>query len=81
MDHEYAFRSNAVARYLLDEMNALEMEQYEAHFFQCRLCAQEVKVCSELLESLRAVVASPLPLAEQFRRCRGLIRIYGTPKN
>ena len=76
MDHEYAFRSNAVALYLLDEMTALEMEQYEAHFFQCRLCAQEVKVCSELLESLRAVVTSPLPLDEQLRRCRMFIRTH-----
>jgi hypothetical protein len=59
MTHDDAIRSHAVARYLLDEMGDEEQEQYEAHFFECRMCAQEIKVGSELLASLRGALASP----------------------
>jgi hypothetical protein len=72
---------NAVAHYLLDEMDGAEEAEFEAHFFECRVCAQEVRVCSELLERLRTVVASPASLASQFSTCRRLIRVFGSRIN
>jgi hypothetical protein len=81
MKHDDAIRNNAVARYLLDEMGDAEVEQYEAHFFECRWCAQEIKVGAEFMESLRVALASPTPPVSQVRRCRLLIRIYGTRIN
>jgi len=72
MNHDEAFRNNAVARYLLDEMNRAEMEAYEAHCFVCPVCAQELIVFSELLAELRAAFASAASPTEQLRRCRSL---------
>lgn len=76
MSHEEAFRTNAVVRYLFHEMDVTESEDYEAHFFDCCICAREVTLCSELLAGLQKAVASSSAPAEQFRRCRVLIRSY-----
>ena len=43
MTHDAAVQSRAIARYLLDEMGDAELEQYEAHFFECRWYAREIK--------------------------------------
>ena len=81
MNHDEAIRSNGVARYLLGEMDGAELEQFEAHFFECRLCAREITVGSELLECLRADLTSPVSSvspSQKLRRCRVLIRIHLT---
>jgi anti-sigma factor RsiW len=84
MNHYDAVRNNAVARYLLGEMDEAELEQYEAHFFECPVCAREIIVGRDLVESLRAALASPALSTSQshkLRRCRLLIRIHGTHIN
>jgi len=42
MDHEIAEKTHAVERYLLDEFTAEERAEFEAHFFECRSCADNV---------------------------------------
>jgi anti-sigma factor RsiW len=77
MNHDDAIRSNAVARYLLGEMDEAELERYEAHFFACRVCAREIAVGRELIESLRAALAAPATSrSHKLQRCRVLVRSY-----
>jgi anti-sigma factor RsiW len=84
MNHDDAIRSAAFARYLLGEMNDSERDQYEAHFFECRICANKIRVGFELMESLRAAVASRAPSvspARTLRRCRLLMRVHANRIN
>ena len=45
-------RTLAAERYVLDEMNEQECEEYEAHFFGCAQCALEIQLASEFMEDL-----------------------------
>ncbi len=73
MNHRDAFHSNAVVRYLFGEMDRTELEDYEAHYFDCWTCARQVVICTELLSDLREAVASSRTVEELLRRCRILI--------
>lgn len=53
MKHDDAIRSFATARYLLGEMSNAEREDYEAHFFACAVCSQEIRVGFDFIEQLR----------------------------
>ncbi len=55
MDHNLAIENNAAERYLLGELNEVEIEEYEEHYFSCPICAQEVKLGSEFIDNARKV--------------------------
>jgi hypothetical protein len=65
MEHKDAIRSGAAERYLLDEMNDADRDDYEAHFLSCPQCARDVRVGSEFIETSRAFFRS-----SQSRRSR-----------
>jgi len=56
MDHNLAIKNNAAERYLLGELNEVEIEEYEEHYFSCPMCAQEVKLGSEFIDHAREVL-------------------------
>jgi hypothetical protein len=67
MDHNLAIENNAAERYLLGELNEVEIEEYEEHYFSCPICAQEVKLGSEFIDHARKVfntdlVPGPMPV-------------------
>jgi len=55
MQHTEADGNLAVERYLLGEMSATEVEEFEEHIFLCRECAEAVKVSSAFADNARAV--------------------------
>jgi Putative zinc-finger len=55
MQHIEADSSLAVERYLLGEMPATEIEEFEEHMFLCPECADAVKAGAAFAESARAV--------------------------
>lgn len=57
MDHEIAVKSKAAERYLLGELAPEERDEFEAHFFECAACGEEVRSASEFLEGLRQALA------------------------
>jgi hypothetical protein len=64
MDHSEAAQSQAVERYLLGEMTAPESDAFETHFFECAICAEELKV-GALLQANGRAVAAELPPVQQ----------------
>jgi len=70
-DHPFSDREGAAERYLLGDMSDGEREQYEAHFFSCADCADDVRTTAAFLEDARtylapgrparAVAAAPVP--------------------
>lgn len=60
MDHTEAIRTGAAQKYLLDELSPEERSQYEEHFFDCTLCADDVKSAAAFVDNLKAVLAEPV---------------------
>jgi anti-sigma factor RsiW len=56
MTHEDAIESQAVERYLLQEMSEDEREIFEEHYFDCHVCAADVTDGTRMMIAGRAVV-------------------------
>lgn len=63
MTHTDAVNSLAVERYLLSEMSDAERDVFEAHFFECRECAEEVRAGALMREGAKAGFLSRPQLA------------------
>jgi hypothetical protein len=61
MDHEEAVRQNATERYLLDELDPDQREQFEEHFFDCRECGEDVRAAAMFVEHIKEVLAESAP--------------------
>lgn len=56
MDHSKALNDRFVERYLLNELTAEEKVAFEAHYFACEACAEELRCGEALIENLREVM-------------------------
>jgi hypothetical protein len=54
MDHAQATGTHALERYLLNEMTELERHAFEAHYFDCEVCADDVRAAALMTEGVRA---------------------------
>jgi hypothetical protein len=54
MTHDEAIREQAVERYLLGELAGESREQFEEHFFDCAICAADLKSGAAFVDALRA---------------------------
>lgn len=60
MTHTEAVTNLASERYLLDEMPDAERDAFEAHYFECAECAEDVRVGAVMQEGVKAgFVAAP----------------------
>ena len=55
MDHDEAVRLQAAEKYLLGQLPKEEHAAYEEHYFDCSLCAEEIKATAAFMESARQV--------------------------
>lgn len=60
MDHNEALKSEAVERYILNEMSDGERDRFEEHYFDCRECGADVLAGERLMANGRAVVREPV---------------------
>jgi|SRR5580658_316654 hypothetical protein len=68
MDHQDAVRCGVIEKYLLDEISRPEREEFEAHYFECKECAEEMRTTAAFLagakrELRRSPVAQPVRAA------------------
>ncbi len=56
MDHQLAERTGAADRYLLNEFSAEERAEFEAHYFDCVVCASNVREGSIFIDSVKALM-------------------------
>jgi len=61
MDHADVVRMNATERYLLNELDTTQLEQFEEHMFECQECALDVHAASIFLEQSKNILAEPTP--------------------
>jgi hypothetical protein len=56
VDHQAAVDRNLTEQYVLDELEPAEAAEFEEHFFQCALCADDLRKVSSLAANVRAVL-------------------------
>src|SRR5690349_8986585 len=56
MDHRQAIQIHAAERYLLEELSPDERDGFEAHYFDCRECADEVRAAFIFKDNSREVL-------------------------
>lgn len=59
MEHTEAVQTNATERYLLGELSAAETDAFEEHYFDCTLCADDVRSGTQLIDGGRQLVREP----------------------
>jgi hypothetical protein len=57
MDHRYIEEHNIVDRYLMDRLSPEARLQFEAHYFKCDECFEQVEVTDDFRRSLQRVAA------------------------
>ncbi len=68
MSHEEAITNQVAASYLLGDLSAAERDAFEEHYFDCRICAEDVRAGAAMFATGREVAAN----AEEVRRFRPL---------
>jgi anti-sigma factor RsiW len=56
VEHQTAVDRRFTERYLLGELSPEEVAEFEAHFFECALCAEEVRQSAHLAANLKAIL-------------------------
>lgn len=56
-DHDACVRQRMAERYILGELAPADRAAFEAHYFACEECADEVRVGFELRENVRSIFA------------------------
>jgi anti-sigma factor RsiW len=63
VEHQSAVELRFAERYLLGELSPYETASFEAHFFECALCADEVRQGTRFVANLKVVL--PEAIREQ----------------
>lgn len=61
MDHTEARRLMASERYVLGELAGRQQDEFEEHYFDCRECAQDVRLAVTFVDGARAVLRDEPP--------------------
>ena len=56
MDHETAEKTEAADRYLLNEFTPEECIEFEAHYFDCAICADRIRTGSTFIDTVKDVM-------------------------
>jgi anti-sigma factor RsiW len=56
VDHQSALNRSLTELYVLGELDAAEAAAFEEHFFECPLCAEDVRRASLLVANVKAVL-------------------------
>lgn len=57
MDHSDAVRLKATEKYLLNELDPEQLDQFEEHLFDCPDCALDVRAAAMLVEQSKAILS------------------------
>jgi hypothetical protein len=73
MDHATAMRKALAESYVLDELGEEERAEFEAHFFTCPECAEDVKELATFIDDTRRTLGRSPGRSPAARRVRGKI--------
>jgi hypothetical protein len=80
MDHNQAIEGKFTERYLLGELTVAQRDQFEDHFFDCAICADDVQTGVVFVDSARALLREG-PISEEtaISGTQGAFARYGLP--
>lgn len=80
MDHNQAIDGKFTERYLLGELTPAQRDQFEEHFFDCAICADDVQTGAVFVDNARALLREG-PVSEEaaFSGKPGAFAHYGLP--
>ena len=58
MEHEQAVRNLAVESYFLGEMSSAEREAFEEHYFECAVCAEDVRSAHRFVAEMKEILSA-----------------------
>src|ERR1700758_4715067 len=61
MNHELVVRQKMTERYLLDELDPQQRDEFEDHLFDCPECALDVRAGATFVEQSKAILAESAP--------------------
>ena len=61
MDHNEAIQQQAAVKYVLGELSQPERDAYEEHYFDCSLCAVDVKAAAAFIDTSRDMLRQEVP--------------------
>jgi Putative zinc-finger len=64
MDHKDAVRLKATERYLLNELDPDQLDQFEEHLFDCPDCALDLRAAAMFVEQGKNILAEPVTARE-----------------
>jgi len=67
MDHKDAVRLKATERYLLNELDPDQLDQFEEHLFDCPECALDVRAAAMFVEQGKNILSEPVTAAHEVR--------------
>src|SRR5947209_7448790 len=72
MNHEEAMKAQTTERYLLGDLPENERDAFEEHYFECAICADDLRSGSAFVDAVRATAPRKNPFLErqQARRRR-----------
>jgi hypothetical protein len=73
MDHNEVVRQKLTERYLLNELEGEQRDEFEEHYFECPECALDIRAGSEFVESSKVILSQPAE-AEQVASVRRATR-------
>ena len=59
MDHNDVVRQKLTERYLLNELEGEQRDEFEEHYFDCPECALDIRAGSEFVESSKVILSQP----------------------
>ena len=68
MDHNEVVRQKLTERYLLNELEGEQRDEFEEHYFECRECALDIRAGSEFVESSKVILGQPAEEAARASR-------------
>ena len=67
MDHKDVVRLKATERYLLNELDPDQLDQFEEHLFDCPECALDVRAAAMFVEQGKNILAEPTGVSQEAR--------------
>jgi len=73
MDHKDAVRLKATERYLLNELDPDQLDQFEEHLFDCQECALDLRTAAVFVEQSKSMLTEPTKIlsSEPARKSAG----------
>ena len=73
MDHKDAVRLKATERYLLNELDPDQLDQFEEHLFDCQECALDLRAAAMFVEQSKSMLTEPAKIvtSETVRKSPG----------